>query len=62
MDRQALIADLRLAAENCGDAANGIHDMIEELKRGRDMPRASRSYAAEKLNRAAEYVRRSYDG
>ncbi len=62
MDRQALIADLRQARCNVDDAGRHLTCMIIALERGDDMPKWERSHAAEKLNRASEYVRRAYDG
>jgi hypothetical protein len=62
MDRQALIADLRQARACVDDAGRHIQCMIIALASDAPMPRSERSWAAEKLNRASEYVRRAYDG
>lgn len=61
MDRQTLIADLRQAHAHASDAARNILVMIVALEGDMPMPRWERSHAAGNLNRAAEYVRRSYD-
>lgn len=62
MDRQTIIADLRQARCCVDDAGRHIQCMIVALSADKPMPRSERSHAAEKLNRAAEHVRRSYDG
>lgn len=61
MDRQTLIADLKQARCHADDAARNILRMITDLEKGHPLPRWERSHAAGNLNRAAEYVRRSYD-
>ena len=62
MDRDAVIADLRQARACAEDAGRHIQCMITALYANAPIPRSERSQAAEKLNRAAEYVRRSWEG
>lgn len=62
MDRETVIADLKQARCASDDATRHITHMVQALERGGDIPRTARAWAAEKLNRASEIVRRSYDG
>ena len=60
MDRETLIADLRQACHNTDDAARHVMKMLVAVQNGEPLPRAERSHAAEKLNRAGEIIRRTY--
>lgn len=59
MDRDAIIADLKVASFAAEDAARDIYHMLMEIEQGRAMPEAKRSHAAGNLDRASEIVRRA---
>ncbi len=61
MDRRALLADLKQARCCVDDAERNIARMLFALEQGNPIPRWERSHAAGNLNRASEYVRRSYE-